>query len=75
MSSDRTPEEADPTRAAAFDDMHEPAERDGVASLRDVEAEQGDEAGLDHTLDIDEREAQELGVALDPVPPDEPSLD
>lgn len=75
MSSDRTPEDADPTRAAAFEHEHERAEMDGVASLHDVEAEEGDEAGLDDTLDMDEREAQELGVALDPVAPNEPSLD
>lgn len=75
MSTDRTPEDVDSTEAAAFDAEHEPTERDGVASLRDVEAEAGDEAGLDDTLDLDEREAHELGVALDPVAPDEPSLD
>ena len=53
---------------------HVPMDRDGVASLHDVEAKQGDEEGLDDTLDIDEREARELGVALDPVALEEPTL-
>jgi hypothetical protein len=53
----------------------EPVELDGVASLRDVEAEAGDEAGLSDSLDLDAREARELGVNLDAVASEEAELD
>lgn len=50
-------------------------DQDAVTSLRDTEAEQGDEEGLDDDFDLDEREARELGVQLDGVGDQEPRLD
>jgi hypothetical protein len=50
------------------------SERDGVASLHDVEAESGDEVGLRDGFLLDREEARELGVQLDPAG-DEPQLD
>ena len=49
-------------------------DRDGIDSLRDVEAEAGDEGAVDDNFDLDTREARDLGVALDPVD-GEPQLD
>jgi len=49
-------------------------DRDGVESLRDVEAEQGDEESLDDLFDLDDREARELGVELDGRDEPEPGL-
>ena len=49
-------------------------DRDGVESLRDTEAEQGEEASLDDLFDLDDREAKELGVALDGREEPEPGL-
>jgi hypothetical protein len=50
-------------------------EQDPVSSLCDTDEEAGDEAGLVDTFRIDSREAEELGVALDPVGGQEPQLD
>jgi hypothetical protein len=50
-------------------------EQDGVAALRDTEAESGDEAGLVDTYDMDDREARELGIDLDGRNEPEPRLD
>ena len=49
-------------------------DRDGVESLRDIEAEQGDEEALDDLFDLDDREAKELGVSLDGRDEPEPGL-
>jgi hypothetical protein len=49
-------------------------DRDGVDSLRDTEAEQGDEESLDDLFDLDDREAKELGVSLDGRDEPEPGL-
>jgi hypothetical protein len=49
------------------------SEQDGVASLRDTEAEAGDESQLRDAFDMDDREARELGVDLDAR--DEPEPD
>ena len=49
-------------------------DRDGVESLRDTEAEQGDEESLDDLFDLDDREAKELGVSLDGREEPEPGL-
>jgi hypothetical protein len=43
--------------------------------MHDTEAESGDEQGLQDTFDMDEQEAAELGVDLDPTAPVEPELD
>jgi hypothetical protein len=40
-------------------------DQDGVAALRDVEAEAGDESGISDAFAMDDREARELGVDLD----------
>jgi hypothetical protein len=48
---------------------------DPVEVLHDTEAESGDEEGLHDTFDMDEREARELGVNLDPVAQIEAELD
>jgi hypothetical protein len=40
-------------------------DQDGVASLRDTEAEAGDESAIRDAFDMDDREARELGVDLD----------
>ncbi len=50
-------------------------DRDGVDSLRDTDAEQGDESELDDLFDLDEREARETATDLDGDPSDEPQLD
>jgi len=50
-------------------------DRDGVDSLRDTDAEQGDEAELDDLFDLDEREARDTATHLDGDPSDEPHLD
>lgn len=49
-------------------------EQDGVASLHDIEAEEGDEQGLLDDYEIDFRAAREIGVDLD-LCEDEPRLD
>jgi hypothetical protein len=51
------------------------AEQDPVASLRDVEEEAGDEAGLADTYSIDGVEATQMGVALDRAGGQEAELD
>ena len=50
-------------------------DRDGVESLRDTEAESGDEDEVDDRYDLDRLEAQELGVALDRTDGETPRLD
>jgi hypothetical protein len=42
-------------------------DRDGVASLRDVQEEAGDEHEVEDLFDLDQREARERGVDLDVV--------
>ncbi|MBV9369396.1 MAG: hypothetical protein JO074_06180 [Frankiales bacterium] len=49
-------------------------ERDGVASLRDTDAESGDEAEIADDFDMDDREARELGVDLDDRDEPEPGF-
>jgi hypothetical protein len=70
------------SREPEFDDGFDEAldaragrDRDGVASLRDVEAEAGDEAGLSDDYDMDDKAARELGVDLDDRDEPEPTLD
>jgi len=50
-------------------------DRDGVESLRDTDAEQGDESELDDLFDLDEREARDSATDLDGEARDEPRLD
>jgi hypothetical protein len=55
-------------------DRHSGRERDGVESLQDTEAEQGDEQEVDDDFDLDRRAAREAGVNLDSID-QEPRLD
>ena len=50
-------------------------ERDGVESLQDTEAEQGDEQEVDDDFDLDRRAAREAGVNLDSINDQESKLD
>lgn len=50
-------------------------EQDGIASLRDIEAEQGDEAGLRDRSIADRTENELLGATLDRTGQPEPDLD
>jgi len=56
-------------------DRHGGRERDGVESLQDVEAEQGDEQGIDDDFELDRRAAREAGVNLDALDDQESRLD
>jgi hypothetical protein len=58
---------------ADVDRAHAGRDQDGVESLRDTEAETGDESELSDAFDMDDREARELGVNLDDR--DEPEPD
>ena len=71
MTDDRDPDGRDPS----LDDWPVDLEQDGVASLRDTEAEAGDEGELTDLFDVDQREARELGADLDEADPDESRLD
>jgi len=57
----------------ASDDRH-PRDQDGVESLRDTEAEAGDEQEIADEFDMDDREARELGVNLDDRDEPEPGF-
>jgi hypothetical protein len=50
-------------------------ERDGVSSMRDTEAESGDEDEVTDRFDLDTVEARELGVELDRTGGETPRLD
>jgi hypothetical protein len=50
-------------------------DRDGVESLRDTDAEQGDEAEVDDLYVYDETEARDADADLDGDARDEPRLD
>jgi len=56
-------------------DRNSGRERDGVESLQDTDAEQGDEQEVDDDFDLDRRAAREAGVDLDPTDDEEPRLD
>ena len=77
--SGMTPSGPDDAAEESLSDVEElrraERERDGVASLHDSEAESGDEEGVEDSFDLDQAEARELGVALDPVDGPEPELD
>jgi hypothetical protein len=50
-------------------------DRDGVASLRDTDSEQGDESEVDDSFILDETAARELDIDLVGDQRDEPRLD
>lgn len=72
-----TSESVPPEDVESYDDVRDQPdrERDGVASYRDVEAEQGDEDEVVDDFDLDQDEAQELGAELDRVGGETPRLD
>jgi hypothetical protein len=59
--------------SADVDGSHPTRDQDGVESLRDTEAEAGDDGEMRDAFDMDVREARELGVNLDDR--DEPEPD
>ena len=71
MTDDRDPPDGD----LSLDAWPSDPEQDGVASLRDTEAQAGDEGELNDLFDVDRREARELGGDLDEADPDESDLD
>jgi hypothetical protein len=71
----------DPYEVAADDDTVDVGDgsplrrdQDGVGSLRDTEAEAGDEEAVADEFDMDDREARELGVELDDRDEPEPGF-
>jgi hypothetical protein len=70
-------ESIDPADIESYDDVRDEAnrDRDGVGSLRDTEAESGDEEGTSDSFDLDQIEAHELGVDLDRAGGETPILD
>jgi hypothetical protein len=61
----------------SLDDVRDEArrDRDGVSSLRDTEAESGDEDEVTDRFELDSAEARELGVELDRTGGETPLLD
>jgi hypothetical protein len=72
--SDESVERAD---MISLDDIRDEVrrERDGVSSLRDTEAESGDEDEVTDRFELDSAEAHELGVDLDRTGGETPLLD
>jgi hypothetical protein len=70
-------ESIDPADTFSYDDVRDQAarDRDGVEALRDTEAEAGEDNEVTDDFDLDQVEAQELGVALDRVDGETPRLD
>jgi hypothetical protein len=72
-----TSESIDPEDTVSLDEL--PAglnrDRDGVESLRDTEAEAGDEQEIDDDFEIDTEEARDLGADLDRLGGETPRLD
>jgi hypothetical protein len=65
---------ADDGGAADIDGTRAGRDQDGVDSLRDTEAEAGDEDEIVDDFDMDDREARELGVDLDQREEPEPGF-
>jgi hypothetical protein len=70
-------ESVDPEDTVSYDEVRDDPERerDGVRSLHDAEAEQGDEDGIDDAFVLDQEEARELGADVDRVGGETPRLD
>ena len=70
-------ESVDPDDVVSYDELRErrDRDRDGVGSLHDAEAEQGDEEEVEDAFDIDTEEARELGGNLDRLGGETPELD
>jgi hypothetical protein len=69
-------ESIDPADTESYDEIRDrpDRERDGVASLRDAEAEQGDEEVTD-SFDLDQTAADEADADLDRIGGETPRLD
>jgi len=52
-----------------------PDESDASGTLRDLQEESGDEGEMKDMYVLDQQEAEELGVDLDPLEEPEPPLD
>ena len=70
-----TPDPDDVVSIEAETDSRWQRERDGVSSLHDIEAEQGDEEYLDDAFDMDDKAAKEVSAGLDDRGEPEPGLD
>ncbi len=70
-------ESIDPADVVSYDEIRDAPDRDrdGVRSLHDTEAEQGDEDGIDDAFELDQDEARELGGNVDRVGGETPRLD
>ncbi len=70
-------ESIDPEDTISYDDVRDQhqRERDGIESLHDTDAEQGDEEEITDDFDLDRLQAEELGVDLDRVGGETPRLD
>jgi len=58
----------------AHQESHRRRDQDGVSSLRDIEAEEGDEEGVDDVFDMDDKAARETDALLDDRDEPEPRL-
>jgi hypothetical protein len=70
-------ESIDPADTVSYDDVRDQAARDNdpVASLRDTEEEQGDEAEVTDDFDLDQTAAKESGTDFDRLGGETPRLD
>jgi hypothetical protein len=72
-----TTESIDPEDVVSYDEVRDDPdrERDGVRSLHDAEAEQGDEDEVVDAFDLDQEDARELGADFDRLGGETPRLD
>jgi hypothetical protein len=70
-------ESIDPADTESYDETRDrpDRERDGVSSLRDSEAEQGDEEEVTDSFDLDQTAAAEADAELDRIGGETPRLD
>jgi hypothetical protein len=70
-------ESIDPEDTVSYDDVSaiSDRDRDGVASLRDTEEEQGDEVELTDRFSLDQTAATEAAADLDRIGGETPLLD
>jgi hypothetical protein len=59
----------------SLDDPPSDRDRDGIASLRDTEAEAGDEEEIADDFDVDVSESREIGADVDRLGGETPRLD
>jgi hypothetical protein len=68
-------ESIDPADTESYDDVSDPRDRDGAASLRDTDEEQGDESAVTDGFVLDRAAAEESGADLDRIGGETPQLD